>query len=91
MESAAVRDTVANGVSVEINDAVLLRILLAVCVAVASTDRLTLAVRKLCITCVIVCVTVEDVLCDTDTVGEMLYDRYAVAVVVDVNTWDTEV
>ena len=95
MERAAVRDTVANGVSVEINDAVLLRILLAVCVAVcvavASTDRLTLAVRKLCVTCVIVCVTVEDVLCDTDTVGEMLYDTYAVAVVVYVNTWDTEV
>ena len=68
MESTAVRDTVANGVSVEINDAVLLRLLLAV----GSTERVALGVRKLCVRCVIVCVTVEDVLSENDTVGKML-------------------
>ena len=91
MESAAVRDTVANGVSVEINDAVLLRILVAVCVAVASTDGLTLGVSILCVRCVIVCVTLEDVLPDNGAVGEMLYDTDAVTVIVYVNTWDTDI
>jgi hypothetical protein len=58
--------------------------LLDVGVAVASTERLALGVRKLCVRCVIVCVILEEGLDD------ILYEIDAVTVVVYVNIWDTE-
>lgn len=58
--------------------------LLDVGVAVASTERLALGVRKLCVRCVIVCVILEEGLDD------ILYEIDAVTVVVYVNIWDIE-